>query len=234
MTLQPLKVDRLYKQISNMLIAAIKEGQFKIGEALPSERDLAQRLNVSRSSVREALIALEIAGWIDIRTGNGVFVLRSDEPESLGMTDDTSVEDLLETREVLESEIARIAAERRTPEQLKELAAELQEMKRIAKNNDEFRQHDRRFHMLLGEMTGNMVLLELIEAIWNKRHRPMHRHFESHFGKTTPYGRLVGDHLAIYEAIAKADAEGAKKAMMHHLQYVRAEFFNNPAASAGE
>ena len=227
MTLRPLKVERLYKQIFDMLVAAIREGQFAAGEALPPERDLAKRLNVSRSSVREALIALEIAGWVDIRTGSGVFVLRADNTESFIPSDETSVEDLLETREILESEIARLAAKRRSAEQLAELAALLEEMKRAVDDSTEFQKYDRRFHVVIGEMTGNTALLELVETIWNKRASTMHRHFESHFGTDTPNDRLIIDHLDIYEAIAAGDAGEAKKAMIRHLRYVRRQFFKN-------
>jgi DNA-binding FadR family transcriptional regulator len=74
MALPTLKVERLYRQISNVLINCIKSAQFAPGEMIPSERDLSKQLGVSRSSIREALIALEITGWIEIRTGNGVYV----------------------------------------------------------------------------------------------------------------------------------------------------------------
>lgn len=74
MVLPTLKVERLYRQISNLLINCIRNGQFAAGQLLPSERELAKQLGVSRSSIREALIALEITGWVEIRTGNGVYV----------------------------------------------------------------------------------------------------------------------------------------------------------------
>ncbi|WP_297576836.1 FadR/GntR family transcriptional regulator, partial [uncultured Deefgea sp.] len=74
MPLPIIKAERLYQKISKLLIEQIKEGKFIAGQALPAERDLSQQLGVSRSSVREALIVLEILGWVDIRTGNGVFV----------------------------------------------------------------------------------------------------------------------------------------------------------------
>ncbi len=225
MALQPLKVERLYRQISNVLIKAIEEGQFKVGETLPSERDLAKMLGVGRSSIREALVALEIAGWVEIRTGNGVFVLRDEIPENDYAADDTSVEDLIETRELLESEIARIAARRRLPEQLDELQVELNEMKRIGVDNDEFRQHDYRFHMLISEMTGNPVLRELNEIIWKKREGALHRRFESHYGNTESVAQLNIDHTAIYEAIAEQDAGRARKMMQSHLENVRKRFF---------
>lgn len=225
MALQPLKVERLYRQISNVLIKVITEGQFKVGETLPSERELAKSLGVGRSSVREALIALEIAGWVEIRTGNGVFVMRNEAPDTFSLDDDSSVEDLIETREVIEGEIARLAAKRRTPEQLEALREHLDAMAEIEVDNDEFRERDRRFHMLISDMTGNPVLREINETVWNKRHSAMHRRFESHYGNAASTDQLMVDHTAIYDAIADGDAVAARKAMLRHLETVRKRFF---------
>lgn len=134
MALAPLKVERLYRQISNLIIECIKRGDFNAGEPLPSERELAKQMEVSRSSIREAFIALEMTGWIEIRVGNGVYVanpLPQFEPKKEAVStatekDETefSLRDLLKARQSFETMIAELAARNATDEQ----CAELQEI----------------------------------------------------------------------------------------------------------
>ena len=123
MDLPVLKSQRLYQQISQLLMAYIRDGQFLPGQVLPAERDLAKQLGVSRSSVREALIALEISGWVEIRVGTGVFVCSTLPKTATTLnSDDVSAEDLLKARQVIESELAAMAATTATDAQLQELA----------------------------------------------------------------------------------------------------------------
>src|SRR6476469_7382201 len=113
MPLQALEPQRLYRQIAEQLRALITSGEFKPGERLPAERDLAKQMGVSRPSVREALIALEVEGWVEVRTGSGVFVLDRTHKRKA----DTKVPDnewgpleIIRARRVIEGEIAALAA----------------------------------------------------------------------------------------------------------------------------
>ena len=116
MALQPVEPQRLYRQIAEQLRAGIAKGEFAVGARLPAERDLATQLGVSRPSVREALIALEVEGWVEIRTGSGIYVLdRSarttpqSAPVQLAATEWGPLE-LIRARRLVEGEVAALAA----------------------------------------------------------------------------------------------------------------------------
>src|SRR5688572_18984343 len=160
MALPTLKVERLYRQISNVLINCINTGQFAPGAMIPSERDLSKQLGVSRSSIREALIALEITGWVEIRTGNGVYVsdpLPQATPavQTVSTEEEFSLQSLVKARQVYESMTAELAAINGTEEQREKLRAIARELNELNANNDAFLEADRRFHMMISEMTGN-------------------------------------------------------------------------------
>src|SRR6187397_761308 len=120
---------RRYERIAEELRAEIARGTFPVGQRLPSERDLAQRFKVSRPSVREATIALELDGLVEVRYGSGVHVIAT-VPNGgvVGVTDFGPFE-LLEARRAIESEACALAAKRITPEQLSELKSLIGEMK---------------------------------------------------------------------------------------------------------
>lgn len=232
-TLPTLKVKRLYRQISELLIQKIKDGEFKAGDSLPSERDLAQQLGVSRSSVREALIALEIAGWVDIRTGHGVFVCDQDAapnpPEALTSV---GVEELLTARALIESETARLAAKNATSAQLAELAQLMDELEREPENTSKFLTLDKHLHVLIGEMADNSVLSEFIEILWTKRHDQLFAQFENRFGGKVLSIAMNHDHRKICDAILNRDPAAAKKAMQAHIAHVHKSFFMESASIA--
>lgn len=225
MDLPTLKSERLYQKISNLLIERIRSGQFSSGQALPSERDLAKQMGVSRSSVREALIVLEISGWVEIRTGNGVFVneaLPSDAPVA---REDAGVVELLKAREIIEGEIACLAAQNASDDQRAELDRIMLDMERETADNIEFHGLDKRFHMLIGEMTGNSVLRDMAEYLWNKRYSPLFMHFETYYAGRDIAEDMARDHQKIVEAISARDARAAKKAMQSHLRHVYQSLF---------
>jgi len=225
MNLPTLKSERLYQKISNLLIERIRAGQFACGQALPSERDLAKQMGVSRSSVREALIVLEISGWVEIRTGNGVFVNDSLPAEENIRSDDAGVEELLLARELIEGEIAALAAKNASDEQLQELARVMTDMQRETADNIEFHALDKRFHLLIGEMTGNSVLSDMAESLWNKRYSPLFIHFETYYAGREISVDMANDHHKIVAAISARDVKAARKAMQSHLRHVYLSLF---------
>jgi len=226
MSLPTLKSERLYQKISNLLIERIKEGQFECGQALPSERDLSKQLGVSRSSVREALIVLEISGWVEIRTGNGVFVSDVLPSAEKASGEDAGVEELLRAREVVEGEIAALAALNGSEQQLAELARVMADMERETSDNIEFHALDKRFHLLIGEMTGNAVLTDIAEYLWNKRYSPLFIHFETYYAGRDISVDMANDHRDIVAAICARDGRAARKAMQLHLRHVYTSLFS--------
>ncbi len=131
MPIQTIESQRLYRQIAEQLSALITSGEFAIGQRLPSERELAASLGVSRPSVREALIALEIAGRVEVRVGAGIYVAA---PHPIAVSDpDTEGQgpfELLRARWVIEGEVAALAARLATPEDLLAIRSAVEEMRR--------------------------------------------------------------------------------------------------------
>jgi DNA-binding FadR family transcriptional regulator len=226
MDLPVLKPQRLYQQISQLLMTHIREGQFVPGQVLPAERDLAKQLGVSRSSVREALIALEISGWVEIRVGNGVFVCSAlPETATTLNSDDVSVEDLLKARQVIESELAALAATTATDAQLRKLAALAKQMEKKITDDKAFHELDMQFHVLIGKLTSNPLLAEVVQNLWEGHYSPVFLRLEHHYAHDELVKLWVHDHRMIVNAIARRDPKGARTAMRKHLKNVLERLF---------
>lgn len=220
MTLPVIKTERLYRQIANVIMAGITRGDFAAGGLLPPERELAKQLGVSRSSVREALIALEMTGWVDIRTGNGVYVAQP-LPQASVPQESCSLQDLLQAREAFEGMLAGFAARNGTAVQRAALLALTAELQQYNANDAAFLEQDKRFHLLISEMSGNDVLRDLLEQLWNRRHSPHVQRLERHYADNSFAREMNADHQQIAEAIVAGDEAAARQAMENHLQHVQ-------------
>ncbi|HBT12263.1 FadR family transcriptional regulator [Erwinia persicina] len=226
MELPTLKVERLYRQISNLLIGCIKKGQFPAGAILPPERELAKQLGVSRSSIREALIALEITGWVEIRTGNGVYVMDPlPQTEAAPAEEEFSLKALIQARQVYEAMTAELAARNGSDDQRAELQEITQDLIQLHINDDKFLREDKRFHLLIAEMTGNEVLRDMMEYLWNKRKSSRFVRLESHYAESDFPREMNQDHEDIARAIIARDAVQARACMARHLQHVYDRLF---------
>lgn len=222
MTLPIVKAERLYRQIANVIMAGITRGDFLAGGLLPPERELAKQLGVSRSSVREALIALEMTGWVDIRTGNGVYVAQPLPQAAVSQESETcSLQDLLQAREAFEGMLAGFAARHGTTAQRAALLALTAELQQYNENDAAFLEQDRRFHLLISEMSGNDVLRDLLEQLWNRRHSPHVQRLERHYADNSFAQEMNADHQHIANAIVAGDEAAARQAMESHLQHVQ-------------
>jgi len=226
MELPTLKVERLYRQISNLLIGCIKKGQFPAGAILPPERELAKQLGVSRSSIREALIALEITGWVEIRTGNGVYVMNPlPQSENAPAEEEFSLKALIQARQVYEAMTAELAARNGSDDQRAELQEITQDLIQLHVNDEKFLREDKRFHLLIAEMTGNEVLRDMMEYLWNKRKSSRFVRLESHYAESDFPREMNQDHEDIARAIIARDAAQARACMDRHLQHVYDRLF---------
>lgn len=222
MALPVLKTERLYRQIASAIMESIQRGEFAPGAALPPERELAKQLGVSRSSVREALIALEMTGWVDIRTGNGVFAMQPLPSASTPAAEaDYSLDDLLQARLAFEGMLAEMAARNGTPTQREQLRALADTLLRYRSNDADFLEQDKGFHLLISEMSGNEVLREMMEFLWNKRDSARFRRLERHFADNAFTDEMNRDHQQIAAAIHAGDAAAARAAMESHLAQVK-------------
>lgn len=227
MLLPTLKPERLYRQISSLLIGCIRKEQFAPGAMLPPERELAKQLGVSRSSIREALIALEITGWVEIRTGNGVFVTnplpKTDAPL---VEDEFSLKSLINARLLYEGMTAELAARNGTDDQRAELQEVTHDLIQLHVNDEKFLHEDKRFHLLIAEMTGNEVLAEMMEYLWNKRKSSRFLRLESHYAENDFPREMNQDHANITQAIIERDPQRARACMECHIQHVYDRLFS--------
>lgn len=225
MILPVLQPQRLYRQIADLLAGHIQKGDFPPGTYLPSERDLAKQLGVSRSSVREALIALEVTGVVDIRVGNGVYVV--DQPKADDATNNApgvSPFELLEARSLFESEVTALAAQEARPEQIALIEDTITAMAASKGNHTDFLEQDHLFHLRIAEATSNQVLIDLVEYLWAERCSPLFCKFEEHYSDLSLKDSTVDDHIAILEAIKVGDSRRARVAMKDHITHVRERF----------
>lgn len=221
---------RLYKQIAEALAARIRSGVFPPGAYLPSERELAAQMSVSRPSVREALIALEVMGLVVVRVGDGVQVCApraepavKDDASGATETGENSPLEQLQARILLEGEIAALAAERVTPAQEAELERALADMAAVIADRTRFLDADRRFHCAVAAASGNQTLADLLTYLWKQRSLPVYRTFEEHFTGTAEQAVVLNEHRLIVKAIRARDPEAARAAMRRHIERVRDE-----------
>jgi DNA-binding FadR family transcriptional regulator len=222
--LQAVEPKRLYRQIADQLAQLIASGEFPAGSRLPAERELATSLGVSRTSVREAIISLEMGGLVEVRVGTGIFVVGArDTAPRPGVDAGPGPFELLNARKLVEGEIAALAARAARPA---DIAALEESVARMAANVDDFARReaeDAAFHRLIAKATGNGSLELVVEGLWNQRAELWGR-LQQHFHTAELARRTIRDHGAIAAAIAAHDPEAARAALHRHLSRVVREF----------
>lgn len=218
MPLQTLEPKRLYRQIADQLRALIAKGEFAVGARLPAERDLARQLGVSRPSVREALIALEVEGWVEVRTGSGVYVLdRTQRAAAPVASTEWGPLELIRARRVVEGETAAIAARTARRKDIEAMTRAIERMRGLADRNVMPLDGDRAFHLAIVECCGNAVLAETVQGFWDSRRGPIFTRLGGYFESVKSWRSAIAEHEAIRDAIAAHDAEGARAAMHAHM-----------------
>jgi GntR family transcriptional repressor for pyruvate dehydrogenase complex len=213
---------RLYLQIADKLRALIEQPDFAPGGRLPAERTLAEQLGVSRPSVREALVVLELEGRVEIRQGSGVYVCAlsnmttGEAPLEAELGD--SLVDIMNARAVLEGAIAASVAPFCTPKALKALRSIYNTMAREAHDGKIPVAADRAFHVSIAQMTGNEVLVRTVETFFDERHAPLSSKLFGHFENESTWLAALGEHQAILEALEAHDSIQAQAAMQRHLK----------------
>lgn len=221
--------DRSYQRLAVQLVALIAQGEFKVGERLPSERALAERFDVSRTSVREATIALELQGLVEVRGGSGIYITQA-PAAAIAATSafmpatEPGPFELLKARCLIESEIASLAAETRKDGDLDRIFSALADMREHIDDKEANEAADQLFHLRIAESTGNSVLLQMVTAMWAQSKGPVWTKIEHHFH--TPELRLAShaDHQRIFKALLARDPVAARGAMRAHLERVIGEF----------
>lgn len=210
---------RLYQLIADKVRLLIQQGEFKEGQRLPPERELAQQLRVSRPSLREALIALEIEGLVAIRMGSGVYVCqrgmwRSRLPASMG----ESPAEVMHARAALEGAVIVQACVYATPQGLARVQDSLEGMRSDIAAGRDVLDHDREFHVRIAEMTGNSVLVGLIGTLFDMRREPLASRMRTLLEGEPVSGATLTEHEQILRCLQSRDPLGAEAAMRFHIR----------------
>jgi len=238
MPFQAVATQRLYEQVAGQVTDLVARGEFKPGDRLPPERDLAKLLGVSRPTVREAMIALEIAGLVEVRVGAGAFITEKATNganhrlfEGVG----SSPLELIAARRTIEPEVAALAAQLATVEEIAAIA-ETVAMIAAAQDTPAHRAADHKFHVRIGHASHNNILTTIVDECWAEMYSPMFERMGAITGlivsRCSPQQRdvTVAEHEAVYRAIAARDPAAARAAMDAHLIGVEAILVGGDAA----
>ncbi|WP_425092816.1 FadR/GntR family transcriptional regulator [Tropicimonas sp. S265A] len=220
----PIPQTPRYRLVAEALIARIEDGSLPAGKKLPPDRVLVESLGVSRATLREALIALEVMGHIETRFGAGAFVTEATPEQTPTEAPDAPLEtagmahgpfETLEARRLIEGELAALAAEQTTPAQLDKLWDAVHRMETASRWDA---QADEAFHATIAEAAGNAVLAGLAARFWGGRTQdPLWSFLEDSVEDANRRPALVAKHEAIIEALTEGDADAAREAMHRHL-----------------
>ncbi len=213
-------MQKLYQKIAEEMLGLIRSGAFAPGERLPSERDLAEQFEVSRPTVREAMISLEIRGVVEARHGSGIYVTEAPPVEAGSPELDIGAFELTEARCVFEGEAAALAATSMTDAELADLEKILREMNQENENHVHGELADRRFHMAIAAGTRNSAIVNVVEMLWNLREKaPLCANMlerARHVGVQP----MIDEHRCVLEALKARDPQAARRAMRDHLNRV--------------
>lgn len=210
---------RLYEQVLERLRDYVTDGKLAAGDRLPTERELAQRLGVSRASVKQAIVVLEVQGFVDVRHGGGTYLVRDTldpEPVEQLVERRRRLPDVLEAREALETKLAELAAQRRSDEDIEAMEAALRLMEEEVGAGGPGVEGDRRFHAAVTAAAHSSLLAEFMRVIADQITESRN---ESLRQPGRPK-RSLAQHRRILEAIASGDPKAAAAAMRRHVQTV--------------
>lgn len=246
MPVQTIRSRRLYQQIADQLRAMIERGEYPPGSYLPAERDLSQQFGVSRTSLREALIALEVVGLVKVRVGDGVMVAEQEKPAlqvvqthvldqatrnspweldpELAVEPDFDAEvppfSLLQARRLIEPETAALAAEHASDEELAGIRAAYEQNIEDNRAGSSTHPGDRLLHVRIADASGNPAYALLIRHLLGHRYGAMFQRLQHLYTPRDMPHRSEREHRAIIEAVCSREPLAARRAMRDHLDSV--------------
>ncbi|KQX22589.1 MULTISPECIES: FadR/GntR family transcriptional regulator [unclassified Sphingomonas] len=207
--------ERLYREVARVLTQRITDGTYPVGGRLPPEREISAEFNVSRPTAREAIIALEVQGLVDVRIGSGAYVKPSGGSNVARF--DVSAFELTEARLLIESEAAALAAVNISAEELEELPRIVTAIEREGGDPVVAEAADREFHLLIAGATRNAAVLHSVRSLWDLRQTSPEcvlLHAKARTAKVKP---VVEEHMLIVEALRTRDPARARSTMRAHL-----------------
>jgi GntR family uxuAB operon transcriptional repressor len=218
-----IAAERPYQRLANELVELIARGELAASDRLPSERILAERFGVSRTSIREAIIALEIQGIVEVKGGSGIYV-RNLKPTSSQVDTSTGPFELLRGRLIIEPEICATAATTAKDADLDAIYVTIVRMKDTINDKRANEIADRGFHVAIAAATGNGMLAQIVASVWDRRRGEMWEKIEEHFHTPALREAAIDDHQNIFRALVSRDAAVAKDQMRQHIERVIREF----------
>jgi len=206
---------RLYERIAGEIRNALATGRYGVGDRLPSERDLASHYGVSRPTVREAIIALEVDGLVDVRTNSGVYVLALQPSGGVLHETDVGPFELLEARRIFEAEICALAALLIEDDMIARLHELVTDMESVDLLRAEAA--DREFHMEIARATQNSAMEKTVSMLWDTRDKSPQYALLTEKVRAAGIAPRVSEHRRIVTALASRNADAAREAMRDHL-----------------
>jgi GntR family transcriptional repressor for pyruvate dehydrogenase complex len=211
---------KLYQQVAASVAEAIQRGDFLPGQRIPSERELADEYKVSRPTIREAMIALEVIGIVRSRHGSGIFVADNPPLDTPMIGLDIGAFELTEARRLFEGEAAALAAVSITDEEIAALELLIGDMERENEENVSGEHADREFHLAIARATRNSAVVDVVESLWDARSRsPLCQHMLERARSVGVMPR-IDEHQTILVALRERNPKAARKAMRDHLARV--------------
>ncbi|WP_421133768.1 FadR/GntR family transcriptional regulator [Alteromonas sp. A079] len=225
-----MKNRRMFWQIAEKIQSLIESGLYPPGSRLPPERELAESFNVSRPTIREAIIALEVLQLVEVKTSSGVYVLDKPQNNHDAPAEKISAFELTQARALVEGEAAALAALSISDEELKALAATLDAME----SGIEAEKADREFHIIISKATRNKAILLAVNKFWSLRDsQPQITQAYSNVCSQSDKDRLE-EHTKIYQSLKERNSQAARAAMHAHFNRLINALFEASEAQALE
>lgn len=221
---KPIKSTKVYEQVIEQIKSMIVNGNLKKGDKLPSERELVEHLQVSRTSIREALRALQIIGLIECRQGEGNYIRNNVEnslfePLSIMfMLQESTPGEIIEIRKILEVETAALAAQRISSEEIESLEILIKALKGSSSENDSVK-IDKKFHYLIAQASRNFLIVNILNAISSLMDSYIKEARKRILLDENNRGLLSKQHEDVYEALRARNSKKAAEAMKRHLDF---------------
>jgi GntR family transcriptional regulator, transcriptional repressor for pyruvate dehydrogenase complex len=222
-----IKTKKIYEEVAEAIFDMIKKGALKPGDKLDSVQQLAEKFQVGRAAIREALTALKAMGLIELKQGEGTYVREFDPtmltfPLSMAvLMNKEDIWHLLEVRKLLEAGAASLAAQKRTDHDLIAMEQALRDMKEGIGNDELGEKADLAFHMAVAAASHNPILVSIMNSVSEMMVEAMRETRRIWlFSKQTTTEKLLHDHTEIFEAIKEGNAEAAQERMLQHLTNV--------------
>ncbi|WP_191603188.1 FCD domain-containing protein [Marinomonas algicola] len=223
--------SRRYQQVGKQIKNTLLSGELPVGGRLPSERDLSERYNASRATIREAIIMLELQGLVEVKQGAGIFFVENIDSNTLIAEAESNIGpfELLQARQLLETNIAAFAATQISATHVREMRDLLREQElEINGDSKRFNELDHNFHMVIAEATQNNMLIVMAQSMWDnvRTENPLWDALNSqYFHEKRLQSLWLSDHKNILIALQKRSPQETKQAVWQHIENAKKELF---------